>query len=574
LPKPTRLKESTEPLQVAQAQPPRAAIEVDQSGPDPIAETRQRAMARLADFLLDYSGKSENEGESRGLRAIVRGTGQFSLQQAEQTKVVKHLSQAIEAQMNGQDEQAAEELEHALEAGFNHPSLYFDLGLLRSKGDRLESALRHLRYAVKHQDYALGARLLMAQILHVMGRFSKATMEYLEALKLADATVVPAEYSDEIRQAYEPLIESLTSQADQEELSGLCESIGNLLMRPNWREHLRKVREQLPQTQQDETPMPVVEVLTRVRSSQALEAMSRLHQLARAGKLRLAMEEAFYALNYAPTYLPLHTLIGDLLVQEERTEEAIAKFTVVARTYDTYGEAALATKLLKRIIQLSPMDMEARAHLIDQLVARGHVDEAINEYVELAGMYYRLAELDVARKTYITALNLTQQAKADRTWNVHILQRIADIDMQRLDWRQALPVLEQIRVLDPDDEEARRQLIDLHLRLDQQSQAMYELGDYLSFLEENSRSEEALAFLENLVKDHGSRIDLRRALAEQYRKTSQLDQAIEQLNLVVESLLQLGDRQGAVETVNLILSMNPTNRGAYQKLLTQIQASG
>ena len=96
-------------------------------------------------------------------------------------------------------------------------------------------------------------------------------------------------------------------------------------------------------------------------------------------------------------------------------------------------------------------------------IIRGDVDEAINEYLEVADIYYRLAELDMARKTYTDALRVVQQANADRSWNVHILQRMADIDMQRLDWKQALRVYEQLRSLTPDDEFVRKQLVDLNV---------------------------------------------------------------------------------------------------------------
>ena len=99
------------------------------------------------------------------------------------------------------------------------------------------------------------------------------------------------------------------------------------------------------------------------------------------------------------------------------------------------------------------MDMSARAQLIDMLVERGQIEEAIREYMELAEVYYRLAELDMARQdTYTTALHFVQQSNADRSWNVSILQRMADIDMQRLDWKQAVRVYEQIRTLRPDDQ--------------------------------------------------------------------------------------------------------------------------
>jgi thioredoxin-like negative regulator of GroEL len=53
--------------------------------------------------------------------------------------------------------------------------------------------------------------------------------------------------------------------------------------------------------------------------------------------------------------------------------------------------------MLRRVIQLAPMDMNVRTKLIDQLIARGQVDDAIREYIDLADISYRLAELDMAR---------------------------------------------------------------------------------------------------------------------------------------------------------------------------------
>ena len=212
----------------------------------------------------------------------------------------------------------------------------------------------------------------------------------------------------------------------------------------------------MPKSQDGDMPMPLAEVIMQAQSSQVLESINYVHQLARAGQLRSAMEEAFHALTFAPTYLPLHTLMGDLLVRENHTEEAIAKFNTIAEAYSVRGEAVQAAKLLRRVLQLAPMDMVARRKLIDQLASRGQMDDAIREYLELADIYYRLAELDMARKTYTTALRVVQQANADRSWNIHILQRMADIDMQRLDWKQAIRVYEQIRTLRPDDEGMRK----------------------------------------------------------------------------------------------------------------------
>ena len=543
LPKPIRPRGGTAPLvmsQVKQLTPPTQPVA---SSMDPIAEARQKALTILAEMLFDYSDDSAGAQTRRGLSAIVKGTGQLSLQQAEQTKIVLHLGQAIDAQTKNQDALAADELENALEAGFDHPALYFNLGLLRSKTDRFESALRFLGHAVKHVDFSLGTRLLMGEILVKMGRTGEASVEYLEALKEADSMIVPDEYADEIRQLYEPLIEAQATDTDEANQKRLCENVKELLVRPDWRNHLVKTREQLPKAQEGDIPLPLAEVIIQAQSSQVLDSMSQINQLARQGQLRSAMDEAFHALQHAPTYLPLHSLIGDLLVREGHTEEAIAKYTVVANAYGVRGESSQATKLLRRVIDLAPMDLNARTRMIDQLIARGQVNDAVNEYLELADIYYRLADLDMARKTYTTTLQVVQQTGADRSWNVHILQRMADIDMQRLDWKQAMRVFEQIRTLRPDDEGVRRNLIDLNLRMARQPQAIDELESYLSYLESKGKKEQAIPFLEDLVKENEDRVVLRRALADQYQQAGQAEEAIAQLDTIGELLVEEGQEK-------------------------------
>jgi len=312
-------------------------------------------------------------------------------------------------------------------------------------------------------------------------------------------------------------------------------------------------------------------MLLQAQSSQVLESINLVHQLARAGKLRSAMDEAFHALASAPTYLPLHTLMGDLLVRENHIPEAIAKYLTVATAYGVRGESAQAAKMLKRVIQLAPMDMSARTRLIDQLVARGQVDDAIHEYIELADIYYRLAELDMARKTYTTALRVVQQASADRNWNVDILRRMADIDMQRLDWKQAMRVYEQIRTLRPDDEGARKNLIELSLRMGQSAQASAELESFLSYLQNNNDRARAIPFLEELLAERPDDATLRRTLAQLYHQAGRIEDAVAQLDSLAESLLTLGKKEEAVVIINQILLMNPPNSDQYRQLLTQIR---
>ena len=252
--------------------------------------------------------------------------------------------------------------------------------------------------------------------------------------------------------------------------------------------------------------------------------------------------------------------------------DAIAKYTVVAEAYSVRGEATQSVNLLRRIVQVAPMDLAVRTRLIDQLAARGMVDEAIGEYFDLADIYYRLAELDNARKTFTTALHLAQQEGAKDAWSVKLMRRMADIDMQRLDWRQALRIFEQIRTIEPDDITVRKSLVDLNIRLFQLPQATAELDSYLVNLQSSGRRKEAIPFLEELVNEYPKQGILCRALAEEYRHAERIPEAVAQLDSLGNLLLSAGDRDGAIQNIETILAMDPSNKKDYKTLLAKIKS--
>lgn len=574
LPKLMRPQGGTGQLRVAEIKQ-RKPAEMIASDLDPIAEAHKKALGRLAEVLFELSDETgESSSARRGnMQAIVRGsTGSLKQKSNNPARIIMHIGQAIDAQTKEQGDQAAEELEKALGAGFSDPAVYFNLGLLRAKTERRETALRNLQTAVKHDDYAMASRLLIAQILENAGNLPEAATEYVKALRIADSQVVPPEQAIEISQLYEPLIEAVAQQTDAGALTHLINNVKGLLLRANWRGQILQAREQLPKTEPGMSPMPLAEFLAQAQGGQVIEAITRVRELARAGHLRTAVDEAFESLKTTPTYLPLHTLIGDLLIEEGRTQDAIAKYTVVANAYGVSGESKQAINLLRRIVQVAPMDMNARTRLIDQLSSNGQVDEAIGEYIDLADTQYRLAELDMARKTYTTALRLAQQGGANRGWTIKLLQRMADIDMQRLDWRQAMRVYEQLRTLDPDNLIARENLIDLNLRLNQTAQAVNELENCLYHLQGAGRSDEAILLLEDMLKNNPQQTLLQRALASVYHQAGRIKDAISQMDSLAENLLSVGDQAGAIEAIEAIIAMNPPNLADYKLALTQLKS--
>ncbi len=570
LPKPMRPRGGTGPLRMAAVKELEAPKDKIVESPDPITEARQKALTALAEVLFDLSDDSAEAQARRGLQSIMKGSGTGQLpSQAEHTKILLHLSAAIDAQTHNQDENAANELEKAIENGFQHPAAHFDLGLLRSITAGRESGLKNLQQSLKHDDYTLAAHLLSGSILCQSGRNKEAATAYMEALKIADSGTAPEEEAEVIGQLYEPVLESLARENDAPTLQKMCRNIEQMLVRVNWRQHLAKTRREMPRAEGDQA-LPLADIIVQAQSSHVIDSMNRINALARANHLRSARDEAFYALSYAPTYLPLHILIGDLLIREGRTPEAIAKFTAVSNAYSMRGESGQAVNLLKRILQISPMDLATRVRLIDQQTARGQLDDAVGEYMDLADIYYRLAELDKARKTFTTALKISQQPNVNREWSLRILQRMADIDMQRLDWRQAIRVYEQIRTLKPDDASIRENLVELNLRLAQNAQAQAELDSFISYLDTNNHIPESITFLEKLNAEHPEEMMLQSALAEQYEKAGKNEEAIAMLDKIGDQLMVTGDKEGVARVIQKILTLNPPNAEEYRSLLSEL----
>lgn len=571
LPRPSRPRGGTAPLrmsQVRQLETPKDLI--TEPHEDPVSQASQRALTFLADLLFELADDSDATSASgkRGLQSILQGRGTRG--QFDRPRITLHLSQVVDLQTRGQFEQAAAELEKASDAGLEHPSVSFDLGFLYARSGRFETALRHLQAACRVPEFSLGAFILMGELQFNHNRIKDAAISYLEALKLADSQVVDPARADDLRQLYDPLVEDQRHNNDQNAQRALCQSIKDLLARPDWRESLQRAREQLPKRGGDSALVPLAEILTQARSSQVIESLSQIYELTNRGLIRSAMEEAFYALHHAPAYLPLHSQIAELLLKQGQTRQASDKLNVIARAYTSRGEYARAVDTYRRIVSLSPTDLNVRSRLIDQLLTNGRTEDALQEYISLADIYTSLADLDMVRKTYTEALRHAQNV--DRSWRLRLLHRIADLDMQSLDWRQAIRVFEQIRTFEPDDEKARFELIGLQFRMGREPAGLSELDNFITHMTDSRRRDKAIAFTERVLAEHPDRLLVRRRLADLYRQMDRIQDAISQLDAVGDAMLESGDRIGAIQVIELILSMNPPNRSDYQALVDQLRS--
>ncbi|MCX6056240.1 MAG: tetratricopeptide repeat protein [Chloroflexi bacterium] len=539
---------------------------------DPITETHLNALKQMAGLLFEQSEEAKQNGQSnwRGINLLNRGTDGLSPEQANRTRIQMHLSQTIDLQTAGQDEQAAVELERAIDLGLNQSASFYVLGLLLQYRSS-QKALKHLQKSAKNPDYALASFLIMADINERSGHLKEASANYLQALRLADSKTVSPQDTEELDQLYEPIFESHLKIVDEKTLQALCSVISGQLMRSDWREFLLEARKQLPQQGDGSPPLPLAEILLETTNNQVVEALANVKHLASEGKTRAAMEEAFHALSYAPSYLPLHIQIGELLISEGRTQDATDKFMVVANLYMVRGETTRAIRLLQRVAILAPMDLAVRTLLIDLLKSIDRTGDAIEQYVDLANVYYLLAELEMARQTYQAALELSQQKSSMRSWSIQILNKLADIELQSLDWRSAIKLFEQLRTLEPLEPGPRSTLIDLYMRIELPAAAMNELDAFLNLINGPETLSTGKQFLDDLLSERPDNIDIQKRMITFYSSQDNNAEVIDKLDALAEKCLQQENSEGALATLQQLISLNPTNVAEYQKLYDDLK---
>ncbi len=572
LPKPSRPQGGTGPfkkLSVSKKTRPQEETQHQKDSKlDPVEEAQQAALSGLAQLFFEQSSEPQPVvAERSGLQAMLHGASPIFSKNADRTKIMLHLGVAVDLFTKGDTVQAGEELKGAINAGLDAPAAYFSLGYIQAKEERLESAVRSLQKAAGHARFALGARLLLGQIWYQRGKYAKAAARYLEALSAADAQVVPPEKADELRELYEPLIEAFSRSRDEEQQKRLCENIHELLMRPNWRNHLADARRQLGEQLDGDTPTPLAEALLEASSSEVVVAMSTIRSHVRAGHLDAALEEILFAMDIAPTYLPLHIALGDLLITKDLLTEAAEKFNVIARAYTIRGEPRRAIAMLRRVVEMAPMNLEIRHQLIDRLVEWGKIEEAIEEYIHLADAHYSLADIDSARQDYEQALQLARQVERAGEWQVRILHRLADIETQSLNWRKAAGLYKQVCTMQPEDDEANYNLINLLFNLGEPEQALVAVDHFLGHMTKAGEQKRAVELLEKIVSEQSTQPMLHYRLATQYHQLGDKREAIRHYDAAGELLLEAGDKSGAGEMIRKIIELDPAEKEKYQRLL-------
>jgi tetratricopeptide (TPR) repeat protein len=216
------------------------------------------------------------------------------------------------------------------------------------------------------------------------------------------------------------------------------------------------------------------------------------------------------------------------------------------------------------------MNVQLRHDLIELLEEDERWSEILDQYISLADAYTGLGDINNARATLNQASQLAQRVGADSNKMVEILHQLADLEMLRLDPRQALRAYENIKHLDPDDEKARKMLVDLNFRLGDPIGAVRDLDGLLQLYAKRRDGQAILKLLEDWVQQRPNDEAIRVRLATVYQQIKRNKDALAQYDALLELQINNGKHADACQTLKKILGLKPDSPQHYLSLVRQL----
>ncbi len=525
--------------------------EEETGGHNPMDRAQRRALQELADMLFEAGSEGGPD-----------------------LATVGSISQAIDLQTRGMLDDAIENYRKALTSGLTRTAVFFNLGALYHERTRYDEAVEAFRRSMRDEFYTLGSHYALGLTYYAWGKIDRSLEHFIEVVKSVDLKTVRSNQTKALTDTYQQLSDRYIARGDTEKAKTFIQTLLTFFDRPKWEQKVFEARRSMDSVTEDGSLMTLAEYLESPETEVVIGAMALTSEYMRRNMLMTAAEECFRAIQKAPTYLPLHIRLADIFISQEHIAEAIAKYLVVADVSQIRGDAQQAIRIYHKVLRVAPMDVRVRGKLIDLLVARGEPDQALEQYLTLADVYYQLAQVERALEKYNEALRLAPSSANEISWKTNILHRMGDIYNQRVDWAQAIKAYEAIVAISPHDERAQIALVDLYYKQGQNNKALKSLDLLLGIYQSAGQTRKVLDVLREAVQTRPEEMGLRARLAAVYARQGMVKQAIAEYDALGEMQLEAGLRAEAARTIQTIISLGPDDVEGYRRLYSQIKGSG
>lgn len=514
--------------------------------PSPTEEAAQRALERMAEAFFEQAEKGESEDLSLELKR----------------------ARAIDLQTRGLLREALQLYTEILQESEPEPELLYNIGILHLELLHYNEAIEFLSQASRTPEYAVPANIALGQAYQRMGQYAKAREHYMKAVKLVDLQAIDRDQADEMIQLYEGLAESAEAIGDRAEAEKITRALSEFLSQKGWEDKLREVRLRLGDLMGEEFAIDAI--IDSERSSEVVDAINRIEQYAKEGRLRAALDEYYFALSVAPYSIVLHMQMADVLLKAGRIEQGVAKLLTIADVQIVQGNPRQAMKTLERVLEYAPLATSVRSDLIDLQISHGEIDAALENYLALADAYYSLAQGDLAVDRLQEALRIAPRGSDPTEWQKRIYRKIAHIHSQRLNWAKAAAALEALIEIDPTDTQAAAELADLYYRLGHEEQARTVLRDVTGMLSRTGKTETALLIWQRTLQQRPEDIELRIAMGEELLAAGKTEEAAKVWEETLEPLVKSGQRAKAAALLRRMIGLKTSDEQRYRKMLAAL----
>ena len=482
--------------------------------------------------------------------------------------------QAIDLQSRQNIAEAVNNFQQVIRAGASSPAIYFNLGLLNKELRQYHEAARMLKAAAQAEEFSMAAQFALGQTYYAANDVEAATRHFIEAVKLIDLKTVDHHRAQSLLEYYESLPDNIIAQGDQQKITNFIAALENFFSRPDWQKKAYQARQRMNNVAEDGRLMSLAEFLESPETEVVISALAVTAEYLKRNLLMTASEECLRAIQNAPSYLPLHARLAEILLKQDHTDAAINKYLYIAKVYQIRNQVDQAINVFQKILRLAPMDVTVRSKLIDLYISNQNIEQALDQYLTLANSYYQLAQVDRALEKYNEALRLTADVAEPTPWKTEILISMGDIYNQRFDWSRATTAFEELRKIKPNDERTLRQLVDLYFKQRKSDQAVNALDGLMVFYQQQNQGHKSLELLKELVVNYPENMVLRQRLAAVFSRNNLKKEAIAEYDALGEMQMEKGLWDEAVQTIQRILELGPEDAEGYRLLLSKIRGGG
>lgn len=479
------------------------------------------------------------------------------------------IMQALDLQSRGHVVGAIKNYQQAIHSGANHSALYFNLGLLYRQQGQLNEAAEMLKVAAQDDNFNVSSHFALGETYQAARDLKSAVGHFVEALELIDMPTLSGQRSYQVAQTYRTLTDRYDALDQPEKTAQFITALQNFFSDPEWEKRVYQARQRMNRISNEGHTMSLAEYLETPETEVVVTTLATTGDYLSRNMLLTASEECLRAIQKAPSFLPLHIRLAEILLKQKRTDDAITKYLHISRVFQMRGQPDQAVSLYHKVLDLAPMDVTVRSRLIDMYISFHDIPQALEQYLLLADSYYQLAQVDRALEKYGEALRLDTNSHDVNHLKVEALTRMADIYTQRFDWAGASAAYEALLQINPTDEHTLRQLIDLYFKQNKTIEATNTLDSILSVYHRQNPGQ-ALALLQEFSGIYPDNMIIRQRLAVAYAQSNMTRKAISEYDKLGEMQMESGLREQAIETIQAIINLGPDDLDGYRRLLAQI----